>query len=310
MSTFSRIAIVVGGLLLTPVVAFAATLELSPANVAVQIGDTITISVVASSAEALNAVSGTIAFPAAQLEAVSTSKEGSLLSLWVEDPTRSNKNGTITWSGVVPNPGFTGRGTVFSITFRAKAAGSAAVTIASAQMLANDGNGTDIFESARPATLTVTGASSQPKQTQVVAPTAPVAKTPPAVEQSAPTPTLPFFDVQVPPPESLPWWQTLPREAMGLLALALLIMFLVGLGIGWHRHSFRSLHVRKKVQRLERRVIRSFEEFRDDTADDLDAVASLLKSEGLPQEQRAVLKKLKSHLDDAQKFADKSIDGL
>ncbi|MFZ2500980.1 MAG: cohesin domain-containing protein [Minisyncoccia bacterium] len=152
---------------LLPSAALAATLGLSPANTTVGIGSIITETVWVSSADqAMNAIDGTISFPSDLLQVVSVSKGGSVLSLWVQDPTFSNTNGSISFSGVVPNPGYTGsRGQVLSIQFRGKRAGTATVEfLSSSQVLANDGNGTDILSGTQSSTLTVVPAS-QPEQT-------------------------------------------------------------------------------------------------------------------------------------------------
>lgn len=148
-----------------PGVIRAATLSLSPIDTTVSTGATISeVVLVSSPTQALNAVSGTVFFPTDLLQVVSVSKANSILSLWVQEPTFSNANGTITFAGVVPNPGYTGtRGTVLSIQFRAKKEGVAVVTFTSAsEVLANDGNGTNILTATQSATITV-GPSAQPQ---------------------------------------------------------------------------------------------------------------------------------------------------
>lgn len=157
---------------LLPSSAFAATLGLSPANTTVDIGSTISETIIASSADqALNAVSGVISFPRDLLQVVSISKTNSILSLWVQEPTFSNVDGTISFSGIVPNPGYTGgRGQVFSVQFRGKKAGIASVTFSSPQVLANDGNGTDILISSSPATISIVAPSPALVPTVVASP--------------------------------------------------------------------------------------------------------------------------------------------
>lgn len=150
---------------LLPPAALAATLSLSPADATVAAGETVTETVFVSSADqAMNAIAGTLSFPSDILQVVSISKSGSVLSLWVQDPTFSNADGIISFSGVVPNPGYTGgRGRAISIQFRGKKTGIGSVTFSSAsQVLANDGNGTDILTSTVSATITVTPSTPVP----------------------------------------------------------------------------------------------------------------------------------------------------
>ncbi len=147
---------------LLPSATLAATLGLSPANTTVGAGSTITETVFVSSADqAMNAISGTISFPTDLLQVVSVSKANSVLSLWVQEPVFSNTDGTISFSAVVPNPGYIGsRGQVLSIQFRGRKQGTATVTFSpSSQVLANDGNGTDILTASNAATITVTAAA-------------------------------------------------------------------------------------------------------------------------------------------------------
>lgn len=149
---------------LLPAISSAATLGLSPANTTVNTGTLFTETVVVTSADqAMNAISGTISFPTDLVQVVSVSKAGSILSLWVQDPAFSNVDGTISWSGVVPNPGFIGsRGQVLSIQFRARKAGTATVAIAPfSEVLANDGNGTNILTGMQSATVNIRAADTQ-----------------------------------------------------------------------------------------------------------------------------------------------------
>lgn len=150
---------------LLPSAALAATLGISPASTSVDVDSIITETILVSSADqAMNAIAGTLSFSNDLLQVVSISKANSVLSLWVQDPTFSNADGTISFSGVVPNPGYTGgRGQVLSIQFRGKRSGRATVAFSSSsEVLANDGNGTNILTATSPATITVTPSTSAP----------------------------------------------------------------------------------------------------------------------------------------------------
>ena len=98
-----------------------------------------------SATVALNAVSGVIAYPQDLLDLVSVSKNQSIISLWVQEPTFSNTSGTVRFEGIVLNPGFIGsNGKIITLTFKVKAKGSASLTFSSGSMLANDGEGTEV----------------------------------------------------------------------------------------------------------------------------------------------------------------------
>jgi hypothetical protein len=105
--------------------------------------------------QAMNAVEDTISFSNDTLEVIGFSKAGTILTIWVVNPSFDNSTGQIRFSGGVPTPGFTGVGRLFIINFRAKAAGSAWVNFNNAKVLANDGFGTDIISSMGRADYTI-----------------------------------------------------------------------------------------------------------------------------------------------------------
>jgi hypothetical protein len=99
-----------------------------------------------------------VTYPVDKLQVVSISKTSSVLSLWVTEPTFSNSDGTVTFEGVVPNPGFLGTaGRIITINFKVIAQGDAPVKFGTSQLLANDGNGTDILKNFNTADYTLQG---------------------------------------------------------------------------------------------------------------------------------------------------------
>lgn len=127
-------------------VAQAARLIIAPSSGS--FSNTLTISVyVQSPDKSVNAYSGVVMFPKTHLEVVSLSKAGSIVSIWTQEPSFSNTNGTISFEGATFQPGFQGaKGKIISISFRPKDASEANVVFSSSQILANDGLGTDVTE--------------------------------------------------------------------------------------------------------------------------------------------------------------------
>ena len=125
----------------------AASLYFSPSAGSYQVGKTFSVSVyVESPGQAMNAASGVISFPQDKLEITSLAKTGSIISLWVQEPSFSNSVGTINFEGIVLNPGFSGsNGKIITLNFKAKSAGNALLRFASGSVLANDGKGTNIL---------------------------------------------------------------------------------------------------------------------------------------------------------------------
>ena len=145
---------------LAPALVDAAALNISMARSTVSVGESFTATILVSSADqSMNAVSGVISFPKDALSVTAVSKLNSILTLWVQDPTYSNIDGTVNFSGVIPNPGWTGlREQIVTIQFRALKPGAATVEFSSSAVLANDGNGTNILTAATPGTVSVTEA--------------------------------------------------------------------------------------------------------------------------------------------------------
>ncbi len=164
--------------LLVPSLSFAASLSISPSSPTPQVGDTfVEVVSVSSTDQSINAISGEVSFPADLVEVLSVSKENSVLTLWVEDPTFSNSGGTVRFSGVVPNPGYKGSSKrVVSVTFRAKKSGDAILKFISSSALANDGNATDVLTEATSATIHITTSVAVPPK-QEIQPSAPTINT-------------------------------------------------------------------------------------------------------------------------------------
>lgn len=146
--------------------ASAATLSIAPASVSVPAGEVVSVSVMVSSADSINAATGLLSFPNDLVSVVGISHSSSAFTLWVQEPTYSNAQGSAEFSGIVPNPGVTGRNQVLTIQLRGKKVGSGTISFSSGQVLANDGNGTDVFSGSSAGTITVTVAREKPTTPQ------------------------------------------------------------------------------------------------------------------------------------------------
>lgn len=140
----------------------AATLSFSPQSGTYFAGRSFSVSVLVSSPDqGMNAAQGEISFPANDLEVLSLSESNSVMSIWVQNPTFSNQDGTIDFGGVAVSPGFQGtNGNVITIRFEAKNSGNAPLSFVSGSVLANDGKGTNILTSMGAADFTITPLAS------------------------------------------------------------------------------------------------------------------------------------------------------
>lgn len=110
------------------------------------VGETITVSIKLSSDTQVNAIEGRLQFSNEKVEIVQILKTESIVELWVEGPSFSNKQGVIRFSGGIPKFGFIGDDAkLFDIVFRIIDSGPAKVTWSFGQVLRADGTGTNIL---------------------------------------------------------------------------------------------------------------------------------------------------------------------
>ena len=140
-----------------------ATLYVSESCGSYTVGDTFPVSIMVYTGGApINAAEGVLNFTADSLEVEAISKDSSVFVLWTEEPSYSNRDGEIRFSGGVPNPGYTGSvGTILDIVFRVKDSGIAALDFSDARVLANDGKGTDILSGTGGASYTCVQKSAE-----------------------------------------------------------------------------------------------------------------------------------------------------
>ena len=164
----NKIALAILSFLVLPSFAFGASLTFSPSYGSYQKGSTLTIGIVAGSPDKpINALSGVVNFPSDKLEVVSISKNQSIISLWVQEPTFSNTDGTVNFEGIVLSPGFQGNGgRILNVTFKTKSDGATQLAFIKGSILANDGEGTEILTSkgtAQFSILPITDIESNPE---------------------------------------------------------------------------------------------------------------------------------------------------
>ncbi len=121
-----------------------ASMAISPDRAVSTEGGEIIVDVIVISPIPVNAFAGTVTFNPERLEVASIDYNNSIADLWAETPWYENGDGTVTFAGGSTRPGgFTGEGSLITITFRSKGPGESSVEIISAQILQHDGLGTD-----------------------------------------------------------------------------------------------------------------------------------------------------------------------
>lgn len=144
-----------------PHISHAAVLIASSSQAQVHVGDIYSVDIMLDvKGEDINAVAGKINYPIDFLRIDSVDTKDSIISSWVKSPedqsfssddVLSFRNGTISWSGIVPG-GFTGvrsprqdgvaPGRIFRVNFKAIAAGEPVFIFNNLEAYKNDGQGT------------------------------------------------------------------------------------------------------------------------------------------------------------------------
>lgn len=321
MSRTFRQALFVAPLVATtffPVPLFADTLFVSPSAGSYKVGQTFAIRMVVSSpAQAINAVSANLSFPADKLQVTSISKVGSILNLWVAEPSFSNGAGTVSLEGVVPNPGFQGQsGPVLTVNFRVVGTGSATVSYSSGQLLANDGYGTNVLRTRNSATFALEAAPpAEEKKPAVekepVAPEVYVDLTPPAEEAAeAPKAEAPKEEKKV--SVELPDFSSVIDFATKFFSLVIplvaLVYFLIHTaqkGTG----NIRGLRkrMRKDLHDIDRLVEKSFDLLKEDISESIHILERTRVRRRLTAEEDAIIHRLRQNLVDAEKIIHREV---
>jgi hypothetical protein len=127
--------------LLLPTSVSAATISLRSMPTSVGVGDVIRVSVLLDSTVPTNAFSGTLLYSGTTLQPIAISDGSSIISLWIAHPSVPAAGAPITFAGITPG-GFSGNdGMLFSVLFRAKATGTANISLGDIEVLRNDGVG-------------------------------------------------------------------------------------------------------------------------------------------------------------------------
>ncbi|HEV8601448.1 MAG TPA: cohesin domain-containing protein [Patescibacteria group bacterium] len=227
-----RIFTIITALLLLPNFSLAATLYLSPPVGNYSVGTTFKVKILANTeGQSVNTAEARINYPADKLELLSVIQG---TTFYFAAPSSPSKNGgTAYFGGGLPNPGYTGNaGLLGTMTFRAKAAGTADVSISNGKVLLNDGKGTDALST----TLGSTFKIAEPAKAAPVAPTTPEETPPPAA-----TPEVGKEKSAIPQPSN---------NVLMYIIIGLLVLIFFGQVRGGH---WSSRHHRKTHKRHRRR---------------------------------------------------------
>lgn len=288
-------------LLILPKLVSAASLYVSPQSGSYSSGKTFSARIRVSSSQSINAISGTLKYPTDKLQVTSVSKFGSLLTLWIEDPTYDNTGGTVSFEGVVPNPGFSGDGLVAVVTFKVVGTGSATVSLSGASVLANDGSGTDVLTSTTPASYTLSAAAPVINEDQ---PPNDTVEEPVVVTPS--TSANVTVDTGAQPPKSTSWFSSFGPKLLSFLAIAipaiaLLFLLLIVILRGYNSVKMTNRRYRAGLRNVEELVDKSFLLLKEDVEDSIRLLERTKTRRKLTAEEDAIIERFRQNLREAEK---------
>jgi hypothetical protein len=124
----------------------------------VEVGETVTLHVIADAKEPVNVIGATLLIPEESLTVETISREGSIIDLWSEEPVLSEESRIKFSGGIVSPTGFLGNGIVLTLVVTPLAEGETSVSFEDVHMLAHDGTGKEVSCGNNPVTLSVRAA--------------------------------------------------------------------------------------------------------------------------------------------------------
>lgn len=117
---------------------------IEPSEISIEKDLNFSIDVTVESDEPVNAFAGVLEFDESVLEVASISYNTSIADLWTQEPWFTKGGGTIAFAGGTTRVGgFTGNGSLLSVTFTGKIATTTPLILTGARILKHDGLGTD-----------------------------------------------------------------------------------------------------------------------------------------------------------------------
>jgi len=142
-----------------PGAVYAASLSVVPDASTIAKGDTFGATVYLDSAGgSINASDGTLSFSPNILEAESVAYGTSIFTMWAQEPSIDNTNGSISWSGGSSTAFSGSHGRVLRVIFLAKKSGTVILALPSSSIYADDGLGTNVVTAPTISSVTVVNA--------------------------------------------------------------------------------------------------------------------------------------------------------
>lgn len=315
------IALVIVGIILfsSAPILHAANLTLVPSAGNYSEGKAFSVSVnVVSTDQAMNAVQGKLFFSKDTLEVVGISKNNSIISLWVQEPSFSNATGAITFEGVVFNPGYKGPdGRLLTITFKAKNTGDSIVNFSESSVYANNGEGTNILKNSINGRYIISDAKKiEPVQTPtVVVPTVEVEPEPqPSEEINVQAPEFVYDDVPVKVITEESFLKIGSFEAnfftFVLILLVLFLSIILSVLYGLIQRDRFKRKMQSSLKHIHHLLHTSFNLLKSDMRENIHVLERVKSKRALTEEEGMLTDNLNRNFDDVEEIITKKINEL
>jgi hypothetical protein len=141
-----------------PSVTLATEIRLDTNKAHARINDEFIVDIIAHADEPINAIEGAIVFPFELLEIRAIRDGGSSVNFWIEKP--NIQESSVVFSGITPGGFFGTNNRLFSIVFRARQQGIAALSVANFKAIKHDDAGTEVFLKFKNTAIEITAGNS------------------------------------------------------------------------------------------------------------------------------------------------------
>lgn len=268
----------------------AANVSFFTSSKAYTTGSDIVLNILVSSAgKPATAVSGIISFPVNLLSVSSISKDDSIVSKWIQEPSFSNSTGHINFETVLLS-GLTGNlGKILTVTFKAKSVGTANINFLAGSIVTVDGVGEDILLNSEGTFITITKANGN--TTDVIS------EIKPDLDgwYSLDTTKLPRISAYYKIPAAL------------IISVALLIILL-----SYMYQSFfgKNNKLKKEVSEAESAIRKAFDILKESEKEQIKTLEKSNLKEKSKIKKEKVKRQFKKDLEDAEKYIEKEIGDI
>lgn len=283
----------------------AASISFFTPSKAYNVGSDIVLSILVSNGSMpASGVSGLISFPANLVSISSISTDDSIVSHWIQEPSFSNSTGHINFETVLLS-GFTGNlGKLITITFKAKAVGTASIKFIAGSLVTADDNVSDVLLNSEGTSITITKMGvNKPVPSDI------------KEEIKEAKVTNEDFVIK---PDSSGWYSldsasltripSYPKVPIALIVSIILLIFVI-----WYLYYNlfkRDKKLKKEIHEAEDAVHKAFGILKESELEQIKILEKANSKRKPSVKKERIKRQFKKDLEDAEKYVEKEIDDI